>query len=377
MIDLEIDILTRIRRETERSEWELVRATPRGEHQLLLTLSGEDGSETAAQWYSDPRRCEHAARATAGVAAPGAVGRVGPHLLVQRRGADRRLPALHDLVRQGASLLAHRPERRGVVTHTVDAQRGYTKVVRPERLPAMLATLRAVAGTSPVRVPALLGSDLAHGTVTMAELPGRTLHDLLADLRADPATLRAAGAATGRAVRQLHRAPARAGRPVHDAAAELRVVQGWTGVAAAHGLLRLPHTSVTAQLQRTAELLVGSPSGDALLHRDLHDKQILIADEVGLLDLDLAAVGHPALDLANLQVHLELRVHQGVVTPERAKACVEGVMDGYAPEATATAGMRGYGLATRLRLLAVYAFRPHSSSAASRLLTHPLFKETS
>jgi aminoglycoside phosphotransferase (APT) family kinase protein len=264
-----------------------------------------------------------------------------------------------------------------VVTHTVDGRRRYTKVVRPERLPALLATLEVVADTSPVRVPAVLGSDPAHGSMTVAELPGRTLHDLLADLRADHATLRAAGVATGRAVRLLHGAPARAGRPVQDAAAELRVVHGWTGVAATHGLLRLPHTSVAVQLERMAGLLAGLPPNEALLHRDLHDKQILIADEVGLLDLDLAAVGHPALDLANLQVHLELRVHQGIVTPERALACVEGVIEGYAPDPTVTAAMRGYGLATRLRLLAVYAFRPHGTSAALRLITHPLFKETS
>ncbi|WP_396134697.1 phosphotransferase [Cellulomonas sp. ATA003] len=49
------------------------------------------------------------------------------------------------------------------------------------------------------------------------------------------------------------------------------------------------------------------------VHRDLHDKQLLVdgSGGIGLLDFDLAAAGEAALDLANLLVHLELRVHQG------------------------------------------------------------------
>jgi aminoglycoside phosphotransferase (APT) family kinase protein len=48
------------------------------------------------------------------------------------------------------------------------------------------------------------------------------------------------------------------------------------------------------------------------LHRDLHDKQLILDETgVGLIDFDLAALGDPSLDLANLVVHLQGREAQG------------------------------------------------------------------
>jgi hypothetical protein len=66
--------------------------------------------------------------------------------------------------------------------------------------------------------------------------------------------------------------------------------------------------------------LAGAPA--APLHRDLHDGQVLIAADggIGVLDFDTLAAGDPALDLANLLVHFELRSAQGACTPSRAAA---------------------------------------------------------
>lgn len=378
MIGTELDTLSRVRQETEESGLELVRATPRSEHHLLVCLADVDGTETAGQWYDDPCRTDRVVAQTAATAAPGAVRRLGAHLLLQDAGADRRLPALHRLVRDaGATLLAHRPERRGVVSQVVGGDLRYTKVVRPDRLPALVATLQAVAETSAVRVPEVLVSDPRDGSVTLAALPGRTLHDLLLDPGVPHTSLGAAAAAAGAGVRRLHHCPVTAGRPAHGADQEVRVTRDWIGRADDHGLLGLPRVSVDALADRMAALVAGTDADAVLLHRDLHDKQILVADDAGVLDLDLAAIGHPALDLANLLVHVELRVHQGLVPVERARACVEAVVAGYDPRPSVTDGLRGYGLAARLRLLGVYAFRPRSTSAALRLITCPLFEETS
>ena len=55
-------------------------------------------------------------------------------------------------------------------------------------------------------------------------------------------------------------------------------------------------------------------------HGDLHDKQIFTADPgapLGLLDFDEAGRAEAAADLANLAVHLQLRLRQHRLTAER------------------------------------------------------------
>jgi aminoglycoside phosphotransferase (APT) family kinase protein len=90
---------------------------------------------------------------------------------------------------------------------------------------------------------------------------------------------------------------------------------------------------------------------------------------VGVLDLDLAATGEPALDLANLLVHLELRSLQGLCPGARARACAGAVVDGYDPGLDTWRRVSAYALTTRLRLAAVYAFRPGSAGIGRALLT--------
>ena len=42
-----------------------------------------------------------------------------------------------------------------------------------------------------------------------------------------------------------------------------------------------------------------------VIHRDLYEEQVMLGDEVGLIDLDDAAIGPPELDVGNLCAHLE------------------------------------------------------------------------
>jgi aminoglycoside phosphotransferase (APT) family kinase protein len=66
----------------------------------------------------------------------------------------------------------------------------------------------------------------------------------------------------------------------------------------------------TARLERLAEACARAAAGleagvSALIHRDFYPDQVMIAgDRLHLLDLDLCAVGDPALDVGNFVGHL-------------------------------------------------------------------------
>ncbi|MFC7879593.1 phosphotransferase family protein, partial [Isoptericola sp. NPDC057391] len=285
---------------------------------------------------------------------------------LQPGGADPRLPGLAARVRAGATLVAHRSGRRGVVR---DPSGTYTKVTRPGREPAAVVVPGAAFAT-----PEVVGR--GDGFVTTTPLPGRTLHELLRDPATPDAVLDpvldAAGRAIGRGLRRLQDEPP-SGVAEHDADAEVAVVARWWGLAAAHGATTT--ADADAVVRRVRAALAALPAARPVLtHRDLHDKQLLVDTEpdggvrVGLLDLDLAAVAHPALDLANLLVHLELRAHQGVCPPERAARVARAVVDGYGDVPDAGA-LHAWAVAARARLAAVYAFRPAPGDVPGALLT--------
>ncbi|RJK93754.1 phosphotransferase [Vallicoccus soli] len=351
--------LAQVREVAARHGLRLRRAWPRGPEHLLLDLVPAHGCgpAVAGQWLAPAVRAAEVARSTGGGASAD-----GP-VVLQPAGADRRLPALAPLAaRPGARLAAHRPERRGVVG---DADGTWTKVVRPGRSRAVEAAARAAAVPG-VRVPEVLAADHARGTVTTAALPGRALHDLLGDPGVPAVAVEAACRATGAALAALHAAPLPEGAVAHGAAAELAVLEGWLAAAREHGALAgSPGTGAVREA-----LAAGRPGPPVRLHRDLHDKQVLVDGEgaVGVLDFDLAAAGEAALDLANLLEHLALRAAQGRCSPALAAACRAAVLDGYRPDPGVLARLDAYAAATRLRLLAVYAFRPGQEAAAAALL---------
>lgn len=329
------------------------RTWPRSADHVLLDLVSGTGAAVAGQWCAAPRRAAEIAGRT------GAPATADGRVVLQPRGVDRRLRALAGLLQQpGAVLISHRAERRAVVRQ---ADGAYVKVVRPERVAELARSSRLVAGAH-VRVPEVVGVDARRGVVTSAALPGRTLHALLGD-RSPGSAARALAAAheVGRALAALHAAPLPPGVQVHDAQAELGVLQRWLQLGRAHGVL--PASVAPPELASAATRPV-------LVHRDLHDKQVLVDARggVGLLDFDLAAAGEPALDLANLLVHLELRAHQGWCTAELAVAAGRAVLRGYEPSPAVVRRLPAYDAATRCRLAAVYGFRPGSSDAIRRLL---------
>lgn len=364
---------------------QLRRAIPRRPGHLLVEVVDGQGASVAGQWFDDPAEAARVAHGTGRAEANGnaradepQVQLLAGRLLLQPGGADRRLPALRRLLADPhATLVAHRPERRGVVRR--EQRHGhvvYSKVVRPDRIGGVLAGLTG-GHTGGLRTPDVVDVDHAGGVVTTGALPGRTLHDLLTtsiDRTADQWWR--TGAAVGDSLSLLHRAAVGRSTPTHDAAAELAVCRRWIDLAAAHGLLDQTDPTIARAWQWAVGGLHSSPAVLAPVHRDLHDKQLLIDGNggIGLLDLDLLAAGDPALDLANLMVHLELRVRQGAADRDHAVACAAGLLAGHriGPRiGDVHARLSGYAWATRLRLLAVYAFRPASAAAARSLVTDP------
>lgn len=338
---------------------EVRRSWPRSADQLLLDLhpiGSPDGETLAGQWFRDAERAQSTAAATPGATCSG-------RIVLQPGGADRILASLTTLLRDPRTdLVSHRPERRAVLrrqpdaatvdARTSDAGTSYTKVVAVKKHRA-LAEAAGMAAALPLRTPRVQASDPTLGTVTTQALPGRALHELLTGARVE-----AACAAAGAALAAVHQAPAPPGLAVHTAADEQAVTRKWQHLAAAFvepaaGTMTDEVDADPVPARRTGPL--------ALIHRDFHDKQVLVAadDSVGVLDFDLMALGDPAVDLANVLVHLDLRCSQGLIGD--AGPLRRAVLAGYEPSERTAARVPGYEALARQRLAAVYAFRPTTS----------------
>lgn len=349
----------------------LGRAWPRRPGHLLLEYKDGDSS-VAGQWFADSDRLRAVAEQTA-IVSPDAVRcHAEAGVLLQRRGADRRLRALTDVVADGAAtLVVHRPERRAVVRRTRSSTTTYLKMFRPGR------ALPGGAELPGVRVPVTVAAAPHRGMVEHAELAGRALHQLLGDAcfgSDGTGTVSRAFGAVGRTVRALHDAPAPAGLPIHHADGEVAITARWVDQALAHGVLGpLERVRAADALEALGTALGGlaSPPTLTLVHRDLHDKQILVVDDddAGLLDLDTLAVGDPAIDVANLLVHLELRMSQGHCRSEVAGVAGHAFLEAYRPDRDLRRRIDAYAGATRLRLACVYAFRPCWRQLGAHLLS--------
>ena len=347
--------------------YSLVRAWPRSEGHLLLELADEDGSRVAGQWFADPGRLDEAAAATP---APARV--MGP-VLLQPDGADARLAALPQvLARPDARLVAHRPGRRAVV-HLAGEDPHFVKVVRTSAGPGLAERGQLVGrliGDS-VLVPRLRqDSDPGRGLLGWTTVPGRTLHDLAASGNWTEDAALTAWTQAGQAVSHLHDARTRLPQDTEQGRwttqDELQAIDNWCTPAVRYGLL--DQALVRSARARVEDLLVATTVEPVLglLHRDLHDKQVLWADgRVGMIDVDTLTVGERALDLANVLVHLELRRAQGLLGDDLARAAAAGFRAGVAtrtgPDLDVEAmwsRVGAWALATRLRLAGVYAFRP-------------------
>lgn len=260
-------------------------------------------------------------------------------------GEDRKLSALG--AGHTGRLVVHRLHKRAVVLTDDRA----VKILRPGKasrvaeVSTALATACTAAGFGSAEV-------LAHtdDTVEFSLLPGRTLHELGDDGLDGWRALAAGWPAFAATALEL---------PEHTAADEVEVLRTWLGHAQRFGSLeRLDE--LAAAVDDTCAALLRTPDPAVTLHRDLHDKQALWdGQRLHLLDLDTAARGEAALDLANLLVHIDLREMQGTLTrADEARAIVGSAVDALGISAQRLAA---YASASRLRLAFLYSFRPASA----------------
>ena len=269
-------------------------------------------------------------------------------------GADPKLAGLAAAA-EGHTVVVHRFGKRAVIARTDD----YVKVVRAGRGQGVAEQARRgreFALASGFAAPEVLAEAADH--VSLGILAGQSLHEVGSDATLGQWT--ATWQRWGRhwqALTGLH-APDLAPHTPED---EVRVLQRWIGLAEEFGALP-PRVlaGLGARADRVcAALLSGTAQKPVVSHRELHDKQILAdGDTLGLLDFDTAALAEPALDLANLWVHVGLRADQQVWSHEHAEVAQEAIRSlagqlGVEPERFET-----YAAATRLRLVCLYAFRP-------------------
>jgi streptomycin 6-kinase len=331
--------------------WELVRAWPRpsGDVPLELARIDDDGTRRGlvGRWYPD---ADAAARERARI--DGARLGDDPRLLLQPDGADRKLPGLAPSLAAGATLIAHRPGKRAVV-RTPDGR--FVKFVRDGRTATMARRHRQLAralGETAVVPPVL---DARDDALVLEPMPGHP------PLQRDAAGSERDFERVGRMLGRLAQDPGD-NLPVHDALAEADVTRGWVERAARAG--RLPTTDVEHAL-RALIAQPGTPLTCA--HRDLHDGQLLLTDDrLVVLDPDTLSRAEPALDLANLLVHLDLRVAQGLLSPAGRTRARAAILRAAAPSTPTLRRLEAYDRACRLRLAAVYAFRPRWHALAQR-----------
>lgn len=254
--------------------------------------------------------------------------------------------------------LAWYPGRRVVLTANDQGRPTVLKGYRKHRSEIAAArhglAILATAG-SPVRVPSLVAVHAKAEAIEFERVRGRTL---LAEA-CDPGDLFRIGLGLRHMQAQQK---AHFVLPLHDAAAELEVLDVLAGrVAKTTDRLPPGWRDVRTAL---GEWAPGLPSvTPCLAHRDLHDRQILVAGEhLWLIDFDLLCWADPLLDVANLSAHILLRSlqsddHSQISQSEAACTALLDGLDRY-QDPHFWARLRYFQSTTFLRLAAVYSMRP-------------------
>ncbi len=242
-------------------------------------------------------------------------------------------------------ILKSKPGRRQTLRASGPRGRVIVKAYATPRAGTVAARLSALAGgpAEPV-IPEVLGVDPDGRFVILSEVRGGTLGDRLLAGDAD-APVRV-GAALGR----WHRSWALRLPPVlrpHTAEREREILEA--------RLAGLP-AGLARRIRRAAAIPARwDPVG--VVHRDLYEGQILVADRIGLIDLDDAALGPPELDLGNLLAHLELlEIRSGRQLSEQRHALLRSYLaDGPAIDVALLEDCRRLSL---LRLAAIHRLEP-------------------
>ncbi|GAA1474488.1 Phosphotransferase enzyme family protein [Corynebacterium felinum] len=158
----------------------------------------------------------------------------------------------------------------------------------------------------------------------------------------------------------------------HDAGDELGVLRHWLNQVEHFGML---DAHSCQRLARSVDALAGELLKPAdpcvVLHRDLHDKQLLWdGSQLSVLDLDTVAFGEAALDVGNVLAHVELRGFQKVYSDSVQARISQAVRELADSLVISPSRLQAYTQAARLRLCCVYAFRPSAQPFINQWISH-------
>lgn len=298
-------------------------------------------------------------------------------------GQDAALPALTGHLQHAlrddpsAVVVAHRRGKRAVIRSV----HGFIKVLRPGKAPALVHRQACAAryyGGHAVLAALLQHDDAA---LTTAPLAGRTLAELGNDPSLDDGGLAGCWFAFGSMMRRCQRElPADwCGLPQHCLEDEWRIVDDWLMRMMLSG--QVPPERVLVLHQRSQQLC-GALAAEgvvplSLLHRDLHDKQVLFTpDGPALLDFDTLALGDAALDLGNVLAHLRLRAYQHAwcsglepsLSFTRFRLARQALLNGWAPDEASMARANLFTELSWIRLTGVYQWRPAWQKMAKHMV---------
>lgn len=313
-------------------------------------------------------------------------------LRLEEPGCDRKLPSLN-----GGDLLVHRAGKRAVerrgdlfVKHLragraagvaeASARMGAAAAAAGFSVPEAVATTADSVAFSTVPGAPLLDLDTAEWAAAWERFADLWSRFVLAGDAQAPGTAAAAGAAragdpAGPESEQGQHAGDGLG-DVHGREAESRIVADWCDHLRTYGAAAIAatHADALAAAEAAAHSALaelGEGSAPVLAHRDLHDGQLLFDPAgagLGILDFDTAVAAERELDLANLAVHIRLRRLQGLVTAEAADVAEGAVLRAAEAVGADPRRMDAYRLATWVRLVGVYAFRPQWAGLARAVL---------
>lgn len=309
----------------------------------------------------------------------------GPGMVLRPPGLDERLPSLPFYLtssRAGrrfgfgevrSKLVSHRLGKRAVVR----LSRARSENGSPKRIIVKLHSRRSRSWQRSSRIVRELGQGVldgelvgvapnlglieAHNVEAMAHVEAEPLGTWPAE-RALPG-YQAAGQAIGR----LHCGSTALSLNVHGVAQELDTLQRWLELIQALGMDsgRRFAAALSVVRQRFGQL---DPVSPALIHRDFHEKQVLVGhDRAWLIDFDTACFGDPAIDVGNFLAHVSLAelIHDRSLIEHK-----HTFVDAYAhhrrlPQQT---NIEAYLRASSLRLAFIYAFHDNHRRFVPSLL---------
>ena len=206
-----------------------------------------------------------------------------------------------------------------------------------------------------VGIPRIFGLlDSAPGLL-MEQAPGLPLHLIVGPART------AGHRSAGEALARFHasRIP---GLELYGVADEVRVLQRWLAFAS-----NLRPALVARLAPSVDRLTKDGPRCDTYtpvpIHRDFHDKQIIIAgDRSTLIDFDTVRLGDPAQDIGNFLAHIHLHAAHGLIKPAQTSEWI-AFIDGY-QSMTCSPSMLNIDWHRRASLLRLAMIRSFSDDSA-------------